>query len=84
MKAIRDILLKEWDPIGIYRAGPDDEYDSYIWPIFQLVESGADATKVTDCLCNLENDIMGSFPENKDEVELVSEKLVALKEEMDF
>ncbi|MBU3950382.1 MAG: hypothetical protein KJ882_03245 [Proteobacteria bacterium] len=28
-KAIKSILLKDWDPIGIYRASPDDEYDSY-------------------------------------------------------
>ena len=68
-----------WDPIGIYKSGPDDEYDSYIWPIFKLIRNGVDITEMTDYLYNLENDIVGSFPANKEQVILAAEKLVSLK-----
>ena len=78
-KAIRDILLMYWDPIGIYKSGPDDEYDLYIWPIFKLIRNGVDITEMTDYLYNLENDIVGSFPANKEQVVLAAEKLVSLK-----
>ena len=78
-KAIRDILLMYWDPIGIYKSGPDDEYDSYIWPIFKLIRNGVDITEMTDYLYNLENDIVGSFPANKEQIVLAAEKLVSLK-----
>ena len=40
-KAIKEILLIYWDPIGIYKSGPDDEYDSYTWPVFKLLKNGA-------------------------------------------
>jgi len=83
-KAIRDILLKYWDPIGIYKSGPDDEYDSYIWPIFKLLRNGAGINEITEYLYNLEKDIVGSFPENKEQIVLVSEKLVSLKRKFHF
>ena len=78
-KAIKEILLIYWDPIGIYQSGPDDEYDSYIWPIFKLLRNGAGITEMADYLYHLEKDIVGSFPENKEQIVLVSEKLVSLK-----
>ncbi len=78
-KAIRDIFLKYWDPVGIYKSGPDDEYDSYIWPVFKLIRNGADINEMIDYLYNLEKDIVCSFPDSKEQIVLVSEKLVSLK-----
>ena len=78
-KAIKEILLIHWDPIGIYKSGSDDEYDSYIWPIFKLLRNGTNITEMTDFLYNLEKDIVGSFPENKEQIGLAAEKLVSLK-----
>jgi len=78
-KAIKEILLIHWDPIGIYKIGPDDEYDSYIWPIFKLLRNGASITEMADYLYHLEKDIIGSFPENKEQIGLAAEKLVSLK-----
>jgi len=81
-KTIRDILLKYWDPIGIYKSGPDDEYDSYIWPVFKLIRNRTGINEMTDYLYNLEKDIVGSFPDSKEQIILVSEKLVSLKREL--
>lgn len=78
-KAIKEILLIHWDPIGIYHSGPDDEYDSYIWPILKLLRNGTNITEMTDFLYNLEKDTVGSFPENKQQIVLAAEKLVSLK-----
>ena len=78
-KAIKKILLTYWDPIGIYKSGPDDEYDSYIWPIFKLLRNGAGITEIADYLYSLEKDIVGSFPENKEQIVLAAEKLASLK-----
>jgi hypothetical protein len=32
-KSVRQILVYDWDPIGINAVGLDDEYDSYIGEI---------------------------------------------------
>src|SRR5262249_47565595 len=43
-KAIGTILRKDWDPIG---AGvPEDEYESYIWPIYKLLIEGVSREKI--------------------------------------
>ena len=82
--AIRTILLEDWDPIGVYMAGPDDEYDTYIWPIFRRLRDGAGAAKVSDYLFQLEQDIMGCRPENRDRINVASKKLISLKRKMNF
>ena len=76
--------FKVLDPIGIYKSGHDDEYDSYIWPILKLLRNGAGINEITEYLYNLEKDIVGSFPENKEQIVLVSEKLVSLKRKFHF
>ena len=37
--AIRKILHEDWDPIGC--GVPEDEYDSYVWPIYALLVRNA-------------------------------------------
>lgn len=34
---VREILHREWDPVG---GVPRDEYDSYIWPVVRLLKDG--------------------------------------------
>jgi hypothetical protein len=52
VKAIRDVLLRDWDPIGC--GVPEDEYDSYIPSILNLLLQGADAQQISDYLHTLE------------------------------
>lgn len=39
--AVRDVLRADWNPVGVYGL-PEDEYDSYVWPIVRLLQQGAD------------------------------------------
>ena len=58
---IRHVLLEVWDPIGV-RDMPEaqDEYDSYLGEIFQLLTTGGTDEQIADYLWNQANDHMGS------------------------
>ena len=56
---IRDILMTEWDPIGVNDV-PEaaDEYDSYIGGIYGLLEQGASEESIRAHLRKIEIDQM--------------------------
>lgn len=59
-RKIKDILLNEWDPIGI--AGIDeaeDEYDAYVPAVYQLLITGAPKDDIAKYLYWLETEYMG-------------------------
>lgn len=58
--AIHDVLLKEWDPIGV-RDEPmaQDEYDAYVPRIYGLLKRGASRTAIAEYLVELETETMG-------------------------
>jgi len=41
---VRAILHGEWDPIGC--GVPEDEYDSYAWPVLAMLQRKADRSEV--------------------------------------
>lgn len=54
------ILWEEWDPIGVRDyGGPDDEYRGYVSPVVELLEEGADISKIAKQLHQLANEHMG-------------------------
>jgi hypothetical protein len=58
--AIRRILMAKWDPIGVSdEPNAADEYDSYIWGIYKLLERGADDKEIADHLLKIETERMG-------------------------
>jgi hypothetical protein len=59
-QAVRDILFREWDPIGINaNSALADEYDSYAPGICRLLQAGADEWKLANHLCQLQTVSMG-------------------------
>ena len=59
---IRQILLSDWDPTGASRnEASHGEYDAYIEPIHQMIQSGADDDAIVDYLRERESEIM-CFP----------------------
>ncbi len=57
---IRNTLLRSWDPIGVCEnLDADDEYDSYIPAIAELLLSGADQYALGRHLTKLEHSSMG-------------------------
>jgi len=53
-------LLKVWDPIGIADVPrAQDEYDDYVWPVYDLLVNGADDQQITAYLLHVVNELMG-------------------------
>ncbi len=74
--AIRKILHQDWDPIGC--GVPEDEYDSYLWPVLRLLQDGAPREAVADYLRTAATDSMScTVPEQR--LSLVLDKLMALR-----
>jgi predicted polyphosphate/ATP-dependent NAD kinase len=57
---VREVLLREWDPIGI-RDVPNarDEYDQYVVPIANKVNARNTTSTIVKLLLEIEVDIMG-------------------------
>jgi len=57
---VRVSLLIDWDPIGVNEyPGAQDEYDSYVDGVCNLLISGADAHKLKQHLSHIETVGMG-------------------------
>lgn len=80
--AIKQILLEEWDPIGV-KDVPEaqDEYDSYISGVYHRLIHRVPKHELFDYLWEVENDHMGLYG-NRSRTETVIEKLVALNEKI--
>lgn len=73
--AIRAILHRDWDPIGC--AVPEDEYDSYVWPVLKLLRNGALRAEVEAYLRRTADETIGcSVPEER--LVTAVDKLMAL------
>lgn len=75
---VRSILLYEWDPIGVGELPEaQDEYDSYVHPVCDLINSGKDAADIYNYLSWVTHDYMcldGSDDINR----IAAEKLAKL------
>jgi hypothetical protein len=76
-EAIREVLYRDWDPIGVCDAGPDDEYDSYIGPVYRLLVSQPKKEEVTAELRRIEDGPIG-IGASEDALTMAAEKLLAL------
>jgi hypothetical protein len=75
---IREILLRDWDPIGVREeARAQDEYDSYIGGVYRLLASGASPRTIAEHLARLEAEHMG-LGAPADELVEVATRLCAL------
>ena len=48
LEAIRRLLWEDWDPIGVNSFGPDDEYDSYAFRVFAMLNEGRGESEISD------------------------------------
>ena len=54
------MLFWHWDPIGVRECVKgEDEYDSYIGPVYRLLASGAPDKEIEDYLTQTERETMG-------------------------
>jgi hypothetical protein len=76
--AIRDILMRDWDPIGVAGiAQAQDEYDSYIGDIYALLVRREPLQKIVDYLWWAETQNMSLFG-NRSRTQLVAQRLAEL------
>lgn len=74
-RAINTILWRDWDPIGC--GVPEDEYESYVWPVYKLLIDGAPRETIAGYLRETADEVITvSVPENR--LQLVVDKLIAL------
>ena len=58
--SIRQVLLRDWDPIGIRgNDGLRDEYDAYIAPIYRILVGSRSRDELIGCLQRLEEEEIG-------------------------
>lgn len=60
-EAIRQVLIRDWDPIGVMDdpEWPRDEYDSYIGGIYRYFARGESTEFIARHLCFIEEKMMG-------------------------
>lgn len=73
--AVRDILAREWDPIGVHGFGPDDEYDAYVPSVCGLLLNGADAYKIASRLHHWATHAMGLSHVDPDHSRRIAQRL---------
>ncbi|WP_246665493.1 hypothetical protein [Rhizobium tropici] len=82
LAVVRDILLRDWDPIGI-SAIPEaqDEYDAYADVVFgMLVNANATAEDIASYLFEIATEHMGlSYPELAKRCERAARRILALR-----
>jgi hypothetical protein len=77
-ETIREILLREWDPIGIAELSEaQDEYDAYVVEVYWLLSQHAKQSEVFRHLWSLETEHMGLCGDRQ-RTEKVAERLAGL------
>lgn len=76
---IANILLREWDPIGVAdNPRTQDEYDRYVGGIYRLLASGSTPRTIAEHLSRLEWEQMGLRQTDPEMLIPVAEKLLSL------
>lgn len=75
---IREVLLKEWDPIGV-RAIPEaqDEYDAYVPTLYSMLIAGKPVCEVFEFLLWIEGEQMG-LTVDRQRTQCIAERLMSL------
>ena len=77
---ISDVLLKEWDPIGISGVPEaQDEYGGYVAEIYELVAHKASQAEIFAHLWRIETDYMG-LAGNRPKTESVAKRLFEMEQ----
>ncbi|WZO98477.1 hypothetical protein EP7_000056 [Isosphaeraceae bacterium EP7] len=78
--AVREILLREWDPIGVRdKADARDEYDSYVHRLSLMIARGEPTHRIAERLWNIETSGMGLRGDRR-RAEWVADRLAGLCE----
>src|SRR3954465_10335017 len=79
--SIRQILYHDWDPIGVSGSAPEDEYDSYIAPVYRILSSSRSEQELVEYLFRTARDTIGvacETAEHMEQMRPVARKLLEL------
>ena len=80
---IREVLLKQWDPIGVAdEPNAQDEYDSYVGFVYLLLRRGATSEEIATHLARVQELEIG-LPADMSEVRQVADALRAIDARLD-
>jgi hypothetical protein len=82
-RAIREILMREWDPIGVFGIPEaQDEYDSYVPHIYSQIVRHQSEQEIFQNLWEIETDHMGLCG-NRQQTEKVAKLLIDLRQRIE-
>ena len=76
--SIRQILYHDWNPIGLGGALPEDEYDSYIAPVYRILAGSRSEQDIIEFLFRTERDTIGLPCESPEQLRPVARRLLEL------
>ena len=76
--SIRQILYREWDPIGVAGSAPEDEYDSYIGPVYRILSGNRSEQELVEFLFRTECEVIGVSCESPEHLRPVVHRLLQL------
>ena len=77
--AIRQVLFHDWDPISVGdNPKLQDEYDSYIAPVYRILSGSRSEQELVDYLFRTERDTIGLSCQSPEQLRPVARKLLQL------
>jgi hypothetical protein len=76
--SIRQVLRHDWNPIGFDEHLPEDEYDSYIAPVYQILTGTRSEQELVEFLFHTEGETIGLPCESPEHLRPVARKLLQL------
>ena len=76
--SIRQILRRDWDPIGLGDLLPEDEYDSYIAPVYRILAGSRSERELVDFLFGTERDTTDTSSDSAEQLQPVARRLLEL------
>src|SRR6266571_2272334 len=79
--SIRQILYQDWNRIRFAGSLPEDEYDSYIAPVYRILAGSRSEQELIEFLFRTDEDIMGATrtpSEHYEQLRPVARKLLEL------
>jgi hypothetical protein len=76
--SIRKILYQEWDPIGVSGSAPDDEYDTYIAPVYRILAGSRSEREIVEFLFRTECETIGMSAKSSEHLQSIAQRLLEL------
>jgi hypothetical protein len=76
--ALRQILYREWDPLGIAGEWPEDEYDAYIGGVYRILATSRSGEELITYLQEVVQNQMGLRTGERETLRQIAQRLLAV------